>query len=45
VDGSPLLQGITVDLTVYKDVSIGSGGRKRFTSSVFAEMSPRNTGR
>ncbi len=45
VDGAPLLQGVTVDLTVYKDVSLGRGGKKRFTSSVFAEMSPRNTGK
>ncbi len=44
VDGARLVQGITVDLTVYKDVSMGSGPRQRLTSSVFAEMSPRNTG-
>ena len=45
VDGAPLVQGLTVDLMVYKDVALGSAGRQRLTSTVFAEMSPRNTGR
>ncbi len=44
VNGNPLLQGVTIDLTVYKDISLGYGKANRLTSSAFAEIVPRNAG-
>ena len=46
VDDKPLTKGLTVDLTIYEDV-IGFGGKgsNRLTSTMSAEIEPRNTGK
>lgn len=44
IDGVPLLQGITVNATVYDDIVLGDGQTRRITASTFAEIVPRNTG-
>jgi prepilin-type N-terminal cleavage/methylation domain-containing protein len=43
VDGKPLIQAVTVDLEVYKEISLMGGRRRRFTASAFSEIVPRNT--
>ncbi len=43
IDDLPLLQGVTVKATVYKDINLG-GQTKRLTAKTFAEIQPRNTG-
>ena len=45
VNGAPLVQGVTVDVTVFKDIGFGSGSDQRVTSSAFTEVVPRNRGR
>lgn len=45
VNGTPLIHGVTVDLTVYRDQQLGAIARRRLTASAFAEIVPRNTGR
>lgn len=45
VDGTQLIQGVTVDLTVFTNARMGPGATTRLTSSTYTEMSPRNTGR
>lgn len=46
VDGNPLVRGITIDLTIYQDVwGFSPGVTNRLTSSVSAEVEPRNTGK
>ena len=45
VNGAPLFHGVTVDLTVFRDLSLGREGHRRLTASVFSEIVPRNTGR
>lgn len=45
VNDAPLFQGVTVDLTVFKDVQMGAAGTRRLTSSVLTEIIPRNTGK
>ncbi len=44
VNGTPLFRGVTVDLTVFRDLTLGARTR-RLTASVFTEVVPRNTGR
>jgi hypothetical protein len=44
VDGRQLVKGIRVDLTIYKDVLGFGSTTKRLTSSMTAEVNPRNTG-
>jgi hypothetical protein len=45
VDGRPLTKGLTIDLTIYEDV-VGLGTNShRLTSSMIAEVEPRNTGK
>lgn len=45
VNNRPLVQAVTVDLTVYADIPVGGGLRRRLTASAFAEIVPRNTRR
>ena len=45
VDGQSPVKGVTVDLTIYKDVSAFGGKSTRLTSSMVTEIEPRNTGR
>ena len=46
VDGKPLTKGLTIDLTIYEDVIGFSGkGSNRMTSTMSAEIEPRNTGK
>lgn len=45
VDGKPLVKGLTVDLTIFEDVFRFGGGSNRLTSSLTAEVEPRNTGK
>ena len=42
VNGAPLLQGVTVKVSVFKEVSRGYGSAQRLVSSAFAEIVPRN---
>ncbi|MGA1530706.1 MAG: PulJ/GspJ family protein [Kiritimatiellia bacterium] len=42
VNDAPLMKGVTIDLTVYKDVAMGIGSPKRITASAFTEIIPRN---
>jgi hypothetical protein len=42
VNGTPLMKGVTIDLTVYKDVTMGFGSPRRITASAFTEIIPRN---
>ena len=43
INGRPMIQAVTVNLAVFKDVMIGVGAERRFESSVYAEIGPRNT--
>ena len=43
LNGAPLVQGITVDVTVYKDVRLGLGQPRRVEGSTYTEIVPRNT--
>lgn len=46
VDNKPLVRGMTVDLTIYKDVpGFGGRGSNRLTSTLTTEVEPRNTGK
>ncbi len=45
VDGKSPVKGVTVDLTIYKDVPAFGGKSTRLTSSMVTEIEPRNTGR
>ena len=46
VDDKPLTKGLTIDLTIYEDVIGFSGkGSNRMTSTMSAEIEPRNTGK
>ncbi len=45
VDGNPLVKGVTMDMTIYKDVAVLNGANRRLTSTVSLEMYPRNTGK
>ncbi len=42
INGIPLLRGITVNVSVYKDVQMGLGPARRITGTAFAEIVPRN---
>ena len=42
VNGAPLLQGVTVQVSVFKEIQLGGGGTSRMVSSAFAEIVPRN---
>ncbi len=42
VNGSLLLQNITVKVSVFKEIRLASGQKKRMESSAFAEIVPRN---
>jgi hypothetical protein len=45
VDGNPLAKGVTIDLIIYQDVMAFGGKTNRLTSSMVAEVEPRNTGK
>lgn len=45
VDGNPLVKGVNMDLTIYKDVPVMNGNNRRLTSTVSMEIYPRNTGK
>lgn len=46
IDDKPLTKGVTVNLTIYKDLlSIGGGSSNRLTSASVIEVEPRNTGK
>lgn len=42
VNDAKLLQGVTVKVKVFKEISLASGEKKRMESSAFAEIVPRN---
>jgi len=42
VDGSPLLQGVQVKLTVKKDLKMGFGSAREVTATAYSEIVPRN---
>lgn len=45
IDGKPLTKALSIDLTIFDDVNGGwESGPKRLTSSMTAEIDPRNTG-
>lgn len=46
MDGKPLMRGVKIELTIFKDV-MGIGGRsaQRLTSTAVVEVEPRNTGK
>jgi len=45
VDGNELKKGVRVELTIFEDVSGFAGKTKRVTSTMIAEVEPRNTGK
>ena len=45
VDDKPLVKGVGLDLTIYKDVRKLGGGLSRLTSAAAVEVEPRNTGK
>lgn len=46
IDGQVLTKGVTVNLTIFRDLmSIGGGGSNRLTSASAIEVEPRNTGK
>jgi len=45
VDGNELKKGVRVELTIFEDVTGFAGKTKRVTSSMVAEVEPRNTGK
>jgi len=45
VDGNELKKGVRVELTIFEDVAGFAGKTKRVTSSMVAEVEPRNTGK
>lgn len=46
IDDKVLTKGVTVSLTIFKDLmSIGGGGSNRLTSASVIEVEPRNTGK
>lgn len=46
VNNKPLIRGMTIDLTIYKDVpGFGGRGSNRLTSTLTTEVEPRNTGK
>ena len=45
VDGLPLVKGITIDLTIFQDVTGLATNIQRLTSAMIAEVEPRNIGK
>ncbi len=45
VDGRELVQGVTMEIEIYKDVRTQTGRRDRVRSSMTAEVEPRNSGK
>ena len=46
IDDQVLTKGVTVNLTIFKDLmSAGGGGSNRLTSASVIEVEPRNTGK
>ena len=44
VDGDPLRSALIVDLEIYKDVLVMNKETRRVTSSLKADLTPRNSG-
>ncbi|VGO12437.1 hypothetical protein PDESU_00989 [Pontiella desulfatans] len=44
VDGEPLRSALIIDLEIYDDVTLLDGKRRRITSSLKTELTPRNSG-
>jgi len=45
IDDRPLLKGVKINLTIFKDVAGWTPGPMRLTSSMSTEIEPRNTGK
>jgi putative component of toxin-antitoxin plasmid stabilization module len=45
VDNTPLVRSVRIDLTIFKDVMSKSYSKQRITSTMLAEVEPRNTGK
>jgi type II secretory pathway component PulJ len=45
LDGSPLVRSVRLDLTIYQDILMEGGQMRRITSSMIADIDPRNTGK
>ena len=44
VDGDPLRSALIVDLEIYKDTRVMNSKTRRITSSLQADLTPRNSG-
>ncbi len=44
VDGQPLRSALIIDLEIYKDIILEEGTSRRITSSLKADLTPRNSG-
>jgi|LSQX01.3.fsa_nt_gb prepilin-type N-terminal cleavage/methylation domain-containing protein len=45
VDGRELVQGVTMEIEIFKDIRTQSGRRERVRSAMMAEVEPRNSGK
>lgn len=45
VDGRELVQGVTMEIEIFKDVRTQTGKRERLRSAMTAEVEPRNSGK
>ncbi|MFO7534627.1 MAG: prepilin-type N-terminal cleavage/methylation domain-containing protein [Kiritimatiellia bacterium] len=45
LNGTNLYKGVRIDLTIFKDITSFGGHQERMTSSMMAEIEPRNTGK
>jgi hypothetical protein len=43
LDGTNLYKGVRIDLSIFKDVTGFGGKQSRMTSSMMAEVEPRNS--
>ncbi len=45
LNGTNLYKGVRIDLSIFKDITSFGGRQERMTSSMMAEIEPRNTGK
>ena len=45
VDGRELVQGVTMEIEIFKDIRTQTGRRERVRSAMMAEVEPRNSGK
>ncbi len=45
MDGKPLVRGVSMDLTIFRNVRLLGGATRQLTSTVTGEIYPRNTGK